>query len=273
MSITSNKLKSPIYAERVYNKILITNNFTIPVGWANATNWTITIPSTGRFKIIASGNMLASESSTASNIVCYCRLAKGGVAIVGTSRSVGISINAATYAYNQSPFEILWEDYFIAGEVITLQAAYLAGAGNECRIEYSAGSIEPFMSYELVQQTVSVRNQSEDYATTETDTGKNWIDGKRIYRKCFSGTSTAASIQYVASGVVPDNVIKLEYIQKTAINNVLFPGSEFTTGGLDQVWATWLTATHGTNPNSIYLYHNEANAQSQPYFIIMEYTK
>jgi len=198
--ISSNK-KNLDFAARDYQRILITSSYSIPAAWTNASNWTITIPRTGRFKITASGVITASESSTASNVVAYCRLAKGGVAITGTARSVGISINAATYAYNQSPFELTWEDDFVAGDVITLQAAYLAGAGNECTIGYTAGAIEPFMSYESVSAYVPVISPDNIYSLLETDTGRKWL-GKSIYRKVIDfGLLPNTAAKNVAHGI------------------------------------------------------------------------
>jgi len=122
-----------------------------------------------------------------------------------------------------------------------------------------------------LQPVISVRNISEDYSTSETDTGKQWIDGKTIYRKCFSGVSATAA-EYVVSGVVPDNVVKLEYIQKSSLGTTLFAGSEYTVGGVDQCQATWCNAAHATNANQIYLGHGAAQLQGQQYFIILEYT-
>ena len=254
-------------ARRVYNKILITNNFTIPAAWANATNWTITIPSTGIFKITASGNMLASESSTASNVVCYCRLARGGVAITGTARSVGISINAATYAYNQSPFEISWEDTFTAGEVITLQAAYLAGAGNECRIEYSAGSIEPFMSYEMVEAYVPVISGDSVYSTTERNTGRTWIDGKPIYRKTIDfGLLPSSSSKDVAHGITTlEKVIQLYGISDNGTYQIPIPHTN--TAGLNFSYSTFVDQTN------VNITTGGATHTAYYAYITIEYTK
>ena len=251
------------FTRKEYGRTLITTIYTMISTWNNATNWTLTIPRDGRYKITASGNMLALESSTAGNIVCYCRLARDGVAITGTARSVGISINAATYAYNQSPFEITWEDTFIAGEVITLQAAYLAGAGNECRIEYSAGSIEPFMSYELVKQTVSVRDVSGDISTTAVDTGKNDSDGKRIYRREWTGTTGAGVTSTLAIGITIDR-ITAPMILKIDSSSFGWQGPE----GSSNLAAYFTNMTQ----NDITLYHNAAHLQSRPYRLIMEYT-
>ena len=198
------------FTRKEYGRTLITTIYTMISTWNNATNWTLTIPRDGRYKITASGNMLALESSTAGNIVCYCRLARDGVAITGTARSVGISINAATYAYNQSPFEITWEDTFIAGEVITLQAAYLAGSGNECRIDYAAGAIEPFMSYEMINAYVSTIDKTVGAwnsfvmtigATSSAPTKGTMVIDNAQWRKVGANMEIMYSYQQSAIGV------------------------------------------------------------------------
>ena len=143
-----------LYTSRVYSKILITTSYTLTTSWVNAPNWTLTIPQTGRYKIIASGVLSATESTATSNIPAFLRLAVGGIAINGTQRMTQFSMNAGTYVYLGAPFEVTWEDDFIVGQVVTLQGAYLTGAGNEGTITYIAGRVEPFMSYELVNDYI-----------------------------------------------------------------------------------------------------------------------
>jgi len=252
MSITSNKLKSPLYAELERHD----------TGWVACSDWT-----QSKFGDTFGNDVVHNFDTPLSHLLVTFLISPTGaddncwVAHLGLGTTVSEQTGLSLVAVDNNSL------YFRSGL-------------NGIRYTHPTGTLFLLSTsswyYKIVvtkpQGVVPITNRSINYSTSETDTGKNWIDGKRIYRKCFSGTSTAAAIQYVVSGIVPDNVTKLEYIQKTAINTVLFPGSEFTTGGLDQVWATWLTATHGTNPNSIYLYHNDANAQSQPYYIIMEYT-
>ena len=220
------------FAKRLYQRILITTSYTMISTWNNATGWTLTIPFTGRFKIKASGVIIATESSTASNIVAYCRLAKGGTPITGTARSVGISINAATYAMNRAPFELTWEDDFTAGEVITLQAAHLVGSGNECVIHYVASSIEPFFSYEQVLAYVPAIDSGNVYSALELDTGKTWIDGKRIYRKVINfGAPPNTTSKAVAHGITGlDKIIpgSIGAIGDNGTNQIPFPRSSIT---------------------------------------------
>lgn len=53
-----------------------------------------------------------------------------------------------------------------------------------------------------LQPVISVRNISEDYSTSETDTGKQWIDGKTIYRKVVNfGAMPNATLKNVAHGI------------------------------------------------------------------------
>ena len=59
--------------------------------------------------------------------------------------------------------------------------------------------------HSVTSNAVAVANS---YSTSETFTGRYWIDGKKIYRKCFSGsvTSTTQTISHGLGGNISDVV-------------------------------------------------------------------
>lgn len=65
------------------------------------------------------------------------------------------------------------------------------------------------------------------YSTTETDTGKKWIDGKPIYRKVYSGTYTVSEqglcvlVPMASLGYV-ETMIYIQGYHRTTSNAVSF---------------------------------------------------
>ena len=59
-------------------------------------------------------------------------------------------------------------------------------------------------------------NDCNTYSTSETNTGKKWIDGKDIYRKCFSFTNTTTSNETIGTITNLDRIVD---IYGSAINN------------------------------------------------------
>ena len=52
----------------------------------------------------------------------------------------------------------------------------------------------------------------EEYSTTEVKTNKVWIDGKPIYRKCFTGRGSADTVSLGISNI--DTIVKIESISE-----------------------------------------------------------
>jgi hypothetical protein len=59
----------------------------------------------------------------------------------------------------------------------------------------------------LTQIANKVDDYSSNYSTTETFTGKYWIDGKPIYRKVFTGTISASTTTYTTTTIATNTGI------------------------------------------------------------------
>lgn len=106
-----------------------------------------------------------------------------------------------------------------------------------------------------------------DYSTNEVNTGKKWIDGKPIYRKCYSGNTGNDNIS-IDSGITNiDQIILLDGM----INDTVYSLSMKCGGYLD-----------GTNNYSFLYYIKNTNKincampsvwYGGTYTFIIEYTK
>ena len=100
-----------------------------------------------------------------------------------------------------------------------------------------------------------------DYSTTEQDTGKTWINGKKIYRKVITGTTSS-------SGHNTETSLNFETIVSLSggliSNNVFNPcGAYFASDNYVNCYAY----------NNLVAINNSSNYQSKSYYLIVEYTK
>ena len=79
-------------------------------------------------------------------------------------------------------------------------------------------------------QVMAIRNISEDYSTSETDTGKNWVDGKRIYRKVIdTGAMPNTTVKNVAHGITTiENLISISCIAYDGTSYKVWPNAHTT---------------------------------------------
>lgn len=111
-----------------------------------------------------------------------------------------------------------------------------------------------------------------DYSTTETNTGKTWIDGKPIYRKVISstlnGTYTESGVRYtwINSSLSNVNVIKVNFVVSLSDRVVVNTESASITN------ASYIIS--GNNANKIQIGSNTTNIPiNTPITLIVEYTK
>lgn len=200
-NISSSKREIRSYTERVYGEVRPTASYTFTGAWANATGYTLTIPKTGRYKIKFNGTIriVANGTNNSGQLRLYNQTLVS--AIAGSARGLAVAIGAATSVDMAVNAACEWEENLVAGHVINLQG-YVNDVVLVSQLQYTAGATEPLFSYELVNELVPVRNSADDYSTSETDTGKNWIDGKRIYRKVINfGLLPNATFKDVAHGI------------------------------------------------------------------------
>ena len=111
-----------------------------------------------------------------------------------------------------------------------------------------------------------------NYSSSETETGEKWVDGKTVYRRCFTGDVGTAGINI--NNAIPSgaNVVKFFGAIKTT-ENIVFPLIVYTKqGGLEYVSYAYIYSTTLTlNPF--------ISTTSQGYWnyatfnVIIEYTK
>lgn len=126
---------------------------------------------------------------------------------------------------------------------------------------------------ETNETIVALRPQADiDYSTSETDTGKLWIDGKNIYRKCWYDTMPAAvntskTINHGITGI--DRVISLHgfinVVSGGTYNGGFSANYYYSSSNYACLWC-------GTS-TTINLITATSGALNQPVTIIMEYTK
>lgn len=101
---------------------------------------------------------------------------------------------------------------------------------------------------------------NNDYSTSEIKTGKKWIDGKPIYRKCFDNL-TGVNLNVSLPNV--DRVIHFELFDKRA-NQCIFPS--YSDNGRITPFADWYNG-------NIRMLQNDGTFSSSSGYCIIEYTK
>lgn len=107
-----------------------------------------------------------------------------------------------------------------------------------------------------------------EYTTDEIAVGK-WIDGKTIYRKVFTGTSTLS----ISTGITPDNIIKMEcLIHQTVGSWRTIPWIFSLNDSMGP--ASWTGGFYFNDSDSTIRFQLGSNlAALNKVIVIMEYTK
>ncbi len=100
----------------------------------------------------------------------------------------------------------------------------------------------------------------DDYTTSQTFTGKHWIDGKKIYRKVLEGTTGSAASTWTTIGTINDID---EITSLTGILGKYLPIPQYTN-------SSYLVSLQNNNGN-IQVF--AVGYLSTPVKIIVEYTK
>ena len=111
-------------------------------------------------------------------------------------------------------------------------------------------------------------NQNNTYSTSETLTGKIWIDGKPIYRKVFEKEIAKTTTSYTFSTNL-SNVDKIWLNNNSfliSLNNFKKPLNAFES-------SSYYIRTEINDSNQIAINHTADNFYSGTAYIILEYTK
>lgn len=134
--------------------------------------------------------------------------------------------------------------------------------GKQVGVNYIIKAKESGMPTDVTEGVRDVVSTMESYSTAETDTGKNWIDGKRIYRKVFTGTFNNGTV------VSTD----LENINEIT----LFQGFTTFTNGYSSMLPyadSHIVASVRLNENNDIFFFLESPWANNAYKVIIEYTK
>lgn len=81
---------------------------------------------------------------------------------------------------------------------------------------------DPMPQFEVFLSEKKFRDSISHYSTTETPTGKTWIDGKPIYRKVIKFGAMAGNNRYtIAHGVSYDTIVSFNAIARNSTNSYL----------------------------------------------------
>ena len=105
------------------------------------------------------------------------------------------------------------------------------------------------------------------YSTAETNTGKVWIDGKPIYRKCFNWTwpSNADNTHVSVSGLNIDKMLDMRGTLRYAngFHNIgAYANSNY-----------YSLAQYNISETQVTIYGSSANYKGRDVILIIEYTK
>ena len=105
------------------------------------------------------------------------------------------------------------------------------------------------------------------YSQNEIDTGKIWIDGKKIYRKVINcGALQGDTLKEISINIVNiEEVIKITAMTKSTGYDITTPIPYTSVGGKKKVIYI--------QNNNIYIYVDAVEEQYDKCFVILEYTK
>lgn len=134
--------------------------------------------------------------------------------------------------------------------------------GKRIGVNYIIKAKESGMPTDVTEGVRDVVSTMESYSTAETDTGKTWIDGKRIYRKVFTGTFNNGTI-------VSTNLDNIDEI-------TLFQGFTTFTNGYSAMLPyadSHIVASVRLDENNDIMFFLESPWANNAYKVIIEYTK
>lgn len=207
--ISTTKLQSPIYAKKEYHRPTWVQLDTPVVG-------DIIPMSQGMGNIPIVGSRLQLKANVTYRLFAHILFQGTVAAATGTvcwydHTNSGL---LGSYNYNISVTSAPDENSSVPGEAVITPSTDIEV---ELRVTTSSNVLRFYSnSYgsiyvEAIETTIPVRNISEDYSLAETDTGTNWIDGKRIYRKVVDcGAMPNATSKNVLHGILSfDKMVKV----------------------------------------------------------------
>jgi len=254
MTISSSKNEIRNYTEKISLRSDQTGTYAATAGWNNVgVGYAITIPVSGRYiiKTLAPVNVNAGDGRIAIGI--------DGTPIIYTSQRVYQPGGVEYYV----PISLETDPiYLTTGQVATMMMKENSGT---IGLGYTAADYGGYISAELVEELVSVRYLANDYSLSETDTGKRWIDGKRIYRKTIDfGALPSTANKATAHGITTlDKMVSFNAFADNGTIQLTIPQAQLT------------------DSFNIHIYFSQTDIQIQTWdnysaysaYVTLEYTK
>lgn len=130
---------------------------------------------------------------------------------------------------------------------------------------------EPEPQFQVLVPYNEFRDSIFHYSTTETATGKTWIDGKAIYRKVIQFCAMAGNERYtIAHGINYDTIVSFSAIARNATNSYI-PLARVGYNSDNQIDASLNGYAYITPDNAIIIGGSQTNYTGAT--VIIEYTK
>ena len=107
------------------------------------------------------------------------------------------------------------------------------------------------------------------FSTSEQDTGYTWIDGRKIYRKVFTGTTNSSNIQNITHGISNFYTIINVYGYIIASNGEAQPVQRVVPDAI----GTFGIGIGDISSTRFVFQHPSSNYQNRPYGLVLEYIK
>lgn len=105
------------------------------------------------------------------------------------------------------------------------------------------------------------------YSQNETDTGKIWIDGKKIYRKVIN----CGALQNDTLKTIPTNIVNMEEVIR--INAIATSKEYKLTTPIPYISPGGRKKVIYVQENNIYIYIDAVEEHYDECFVVLEYTK
>lgn len=107
------------------------------------------------------------------------------------------------------------------------------------------------------------------FSTSEQDTGYTWVDGRKIYRKVFTGTTNSSNIQNITHNISNFYTIINVYGYIITSNSEAQPIQRVVPDAI----GTFGIGIGDVSSTRFVFQHPSSNYQGRPYAVILEYIK
>lgn len=220
----------------------------VPDGWTDTTDSWHTLNSTIKYK--KSGNVVTVTGFSSNTI----SLSENDYTTVGTlpsgyrpgeqlnnvwnelgvaySNTIRIGTNGTIQLYStkNTAYWVFTLTYVIDDKVIRKTSQYIEGGASLSNV-YGTSNENGY--------TQEYINKQNEYSTDEIDTGKKWIDGKPVYRKCYQITKSSTGEVVIGQISSLDVITHFQtYLKRNdnykSINNFYGDSSDWATAYTDQ---------------------------------------